>query len=356
MKFKVFLQIVGGIAVLFTILPFVALDYWWIRVFDFPHLQLTAFTILALLIYFFRFDMRYWGDYTFILIISVCFLVQIVKIFPYTTVANVEVLNANSKDATNFISILSINVLEKSEEYSKVLNEIKEYDPDLVILLETNDRWMNEVSRILSENYPFKVEEPLSNTFGMLLYSKYKLIAPEIKYLVDDEIPSTHSVLLLPSGQEVKLHVIHPTPPMPQHNPKATDRNAEMQMIAEMAKDSKLPVIVAGDFNDVAWSQSTLLFQNVSGLLDPRVGRGMFNSYSANNWLLRWPLDHLFVSKEFRVVDISLGDHVGSDHFPYFAKLSFEPEMTVIQEREKPTEEELEQSEEDIEKANKNDQ
>jgi len=62
-------------------------------------------------------------------------------------------------------------------------------------------------------------------------------------------------------------------------------------------------------------------------------------------------LDHLFVSEEFRIVDISLGDHVGSDHFPYYAKLSFEPEMAIIQKREKPTEEELEKSEEDIENA-----
>ncbi len=356
MKLRPFLQVVGGIAVILTILPFVASNYWWIRVFDFPHLQLTAFTLFALLIYFFRFDIHYWGDYVFILIISCCFVFQIGKIFPYTPLANVEVLEAKKNNPAQAISILAINVLEKSESYSKVLNEITAYDPDIVILMETNKRWLNAVSSNMAANYPYKIEEPRSNTYGMLLYSKYKLIDPEVKYLVDNEIPSTHSIVLLPSGQEVMVHVIHPTPPMPQHNPKSTDRNAEMQMIATMAKDANLPIIVAGDFNDVAWSKSTSLFQNVSGLLDPRIGRGMYNSYSADNWLLRWPLDHLFVSKEFRVVNISLGDHVGSDHFPYYAKLSFEPEMAVIQEREEPTEEELEQSEEDIENANKNDQ
>jgi endonuclease/exonuclease/phosphatase (EEP) superfamily protein YafD len=355
MKLKTFLQTVGGIAVVLTLMPFVASNYWWIRVFDFPHLQLTAFTLFALLIYFFRFDLRYWRDYAFVFIISCCVIFQMGKIFPYTTFAKLEILDNRNNDPDNFISILTINVLEKNEEYHKVLNEIKLYDPDIVILMETDERWLNEVSPEMAANYSYKVEEPRSNTYGMLLYSRYELINPEIKYLVDEEIPSTHSIVVLPSGQEVMLHVIHPTPPMPQHNPKSTDRDGEMQMVAIMAKDSKLPVIVAGDFNDVAWSQSTLLFQNVSGLLDPRIGRGLFNTYNANNWLLRWPLDHLFVSDEFRVVDVSRGNHVGSDHFPYYAKLSFEPEMAIIQEREEPTEKELEQSKEDIEEADNGD-
>jgi endonuclease/exonuclease/phosphatase (EEP) superfamily protein YafD len=152
--------------------------------------------------------------------------------------------------------------------------------------------------------------------------------------------------VLLRSGDTVQLYTIHPTPPMPQHNPSSSDRDAEMMKIAKLSGESKTPVIVLGDFNDVAWSQTTGLFQNVGQLLDIRKGRGFYNTYNAQNPVLRWPLDHVFVSAEFRAISIELGADFGSDHYPTFAVLHFEPENAQAQRPPEPTPEQLENANE----------
>ena len=65
---------------------------------------------------------------------------------------------------------------------------------------------------------------------------------------------------------------------------------------------------------------------------DPRVGRGFYPTFNANYPLLQWPLDHLFVSPHFELVGIDRLPGIGSDHFPVFATLRYEPKAEVHQE------------------------
>lgn len=347
MKLKTFLQIFGAIAVLLTIIPLIAADFWWIRVFDFLHIQLTLLTLTAIAAYFIRFDIKRLQDYVFMSILLACFAFQFVKIYPYTPLSAFEIGESSDTEAPE-ITVFTANVLQKSEKYEKLISEMNRVDADVMVFTETNTPWMNEISANLAEDYRYKVEVPLDNTYGMLLYSRFELINPQVRYIVDDSIPSIHTKIKLPEGDMVQLYAVHPTPPMPQHNPTSSDRDAELMKIAIKSLERDLPVIVIGDFNDVAWSETTSLFQSVGKLLDVRVGRGFYNTFNAKNILLRWPLDHIFTSKEFRVKEIHLGEDTGSDHFPYYATLSLEPEKAAEQEVEDPNENQLERAREQI--------
>jgi endonuclease/exonuclease/phosphatase (EEP) superfamily protein YafD len=353
MRLKPFLQGFGMLAVLLTLLPIAVADFWWIRIFDFPHIQLTILTFVAIVIYFIKFDIKWLQDYIFVTVLISCFIFQLVKIYPYLPHSNFEVGGSSStSDKSNNIIFYSSNVFQDNTNSSLLVREIAINDPDVLLLMETNKRWMNDISGAISK-YPYKIEVPLDNTYGMLLYSKLKMKDAKVQYLVSDSIPSIHTILILKNGKEISFHAIHPTPPMPQENPSSTDRDAEMMHLAVMAMDRKLPVIVAGDFNDVAWSQTSVLFKNVSRLLDVRIGRGFYNSFNVSSFILKWPLDHFFVSEEFRVSEIKTGESIDSDHFPFYISLSLEPEKATEQKAKYPTENQLKRAIDQIEQAKK---
>ncbi len=355
MHLRPFLQGFGVIAIILTLAPLIAADKWWIRVFDFPHLQLSLLTLLALGFYFFRFKFKGFRDYIFTTALLACFIFQFSKIYRYTRFASPQVVN--TQDTVNAISlkVLTANVLQSNQEHQKLVSEIHRLNPDLLVLTETDRRWMEAINGELSDSYPYQLAEPLDNTYGMCLYSKLKLSNSKIMCLADDSIPSIHTRIELAGGRQVQLYAIHPTPPMPQHNPSSTDRDAELMIVAEKALASSLPVIVMGDFNDVAWSHTTRLFQHVGRLLDVRAGRGFYNTFNAKNFLMRWPLDHIFVSREFTVDEVQRGEDIGSDHYPYYAKLRLPPVVPTENQPELPSAEDLNESEEQIKKEAKKD-
>ena len=94
----------------------------------------------------------------------------------------------------------------------------------------------------------------------------------------------------------------------------------------EIAEQGRAAVVI-GDLNDVAWSYTATLFQRVSHMADPRVGRGMFGTFHAEHRLARYPLDHVFHTRDFSLNELRVLPYTGSDHFPIVVDLAFTPEV-----------------------------
>ena len=185
----------------------------------------------------------------------------------------------------------------------------------------------------------------------MVLLSRLELIGAQVRTIVQDDVPSIHTWVRLRSGELIDLRCLHPRPPVPTETDHSAPRDAELLLVGDEVKESRLPRIVAGDLNDVAWSRTTKLFQKVSGLLDPRVGRGFYNTFHAQHPLLRFSLDHLFHSHEFRVRELRVLPDIGSDHFPLLVSLSYEPDAAAEQPEPQPEVEDREEKHEAVREA-----
>ncbi|MGB3547463.1 MAG: endonuclease/exonuclease/phosphatase family protein [Saprospiraceae bacterium] len=325
---EIFIWLLGGFGAIGSFASLLRFEDWWIRGFDFPRVQLTLFMVTALVLTPLVADWNDWMYYAFAAALLGGIGIQFFRIYPYTLIAAKQVKDAASPASESTIKLMISNVLMTNRDPTRLLALVKTHQPNLLLTLETDKWWEDKLEAGIGDRYPHIIRVPLDNLYGMHLFSNLKLIDVEVKYLIKEDIPSIHCRVELPDGDIIKLHCLHPMPPSPTEAYSSTGRDAELLMIGKKVAENNKATIVAGDLNDVAWSHSTNLFLRASGLLDPRRGRGFFNTFHAEYRLLRWPLDHIFHSDDFGLVDIRRLPKVGSDHFPVLLELHHQPETS----------------------------
>lgn len=323
-----------------TLLNFSKHPHWYIRIWDFPRTFVAALAAAIFVIYAIFFHQNWWD---WVLIAGLALVVgrQVYLIYPYTPLARPSVKRApepspedlsaarSPRDRDSALRLVISNVLQENREFELWLRVVRENDPDVIVAVEVNGAWDAALSSLRAD-YPFVLRHPQENYYGLAVYSRLPFAEePKVRFLVQDDVPSAHLTLRLRDGQPVCLHALHPRPPEPVRDQDSAPRDAELVILGrEIAEHQRAePTIVCGDLNDVAWSFTTQLFLRLSRLLDPRRGRGQFNSYNARSRIFRFPLDHVFHSDEFQLIDLRVLPYVGSDHFPVLIELCCLPEQ-----------------------------
>lgn len=343
------------LVVLATVLPLLRAPFWWVRMFDFPRAQITVFAMASAVALGVSslgpgpttlFERGMFG------VLVLCVAYQCVRMFPYTPLASEQTLDATPEAAQSDrrLRLMMSNVLMSNREGERWLAVVRDADPDVIIAVET-DGWWAETMRELEEDYPHAVEIPQDDTYGMIVRSRLPLSDVETRHLTEPEVPSLFLAARLPSGEDVRLVFLHPRPPRPDIGQGSHLRDAELVKAARIIAEYTEPVVVAGDLNDVAWSHTTSLFQDVSELLDPRVGRGLYSTFHAEHWWLRYPLDHVFHSDDFALVEMQRLPAIGGDHFPMLVELAIDPTRRPLQEAPETVGDEEDDAQEKIEDA-----
>lgn len=327
----------SGLLVVLTVLPVWDTTIWWIRAMDFPRVQIAVLAgLLFVVALFCAGPARIVVPLLMIAILGY----QTWRIFPYTPLARVEVgLGAEGPDT---IRLFAANVLMDNRDYAPILEEITGEDPDILLLMETDQAWIDALEPVLAR-YPTVLRQPRDNYYGMVFATRLAVEDARMVHLTRaGDTPTVFAELRDAAGQAFRFIGLHPRPPLPGDSTE--ERDAQIRFAALFAAQSGMPLIAMGDFNDVAWSDISRMFKRVGGYVDPRIGRGFYSSFDAEKWYLRFPIDQLYMTSDVAVVSFARLGPVGSDHFPMTAavrldaeqaaRLNIEPEPMSEKERE----------------------
>lgn len=339
--------------VVMTLLPFWRVGSWPVRLCDFFRLQIMVLAIGLLFAFLIVAWQLGWSFQIGLGVLLVALIAgwQLSHIVRYTPAWPLEVPTAPENASSIRLTVVNLKVENQAKQ--TVLQQLQDLDVDLLLLIEIDSAWAAALSP-LKDSYPHRQGVVLGDGLGLMLWSRLPLENAEVRYLVSESRPSIFAQVI---AGEVKLNYvgIHPLPPgLPEDDETGRHdsriRDAELMLVAKIvAEQPHASWIVSGDFNDVAWSHTTRMFQRLSGLRDPRVGRGFYNSYHAMYPWLRFPIDQVFISSNGRIGQMSRFHPTGSDHFAIKAAINFSQRPSSNNPKASPSD--IQQAEEMVEEG-----
>lgn len=219
------------------------------------------------------------------------------------------------------LRIVNLNLLYSNRQHRAVLDWVREVLPDVLVVHECTEGWFPVLVDGLRATHPYHSGDVLPTWTGTRVFSRFPLrMAAELASF--EAVPLAESCLAVTlewGGRS--LIVIADHPPSPTNLSRFQRRNERLAELEQFGVMINEPWIIAGDFN---CSSGSPYFISRPELHDTRWGFGWQASWPT--WapgFLRVPIDHVFVSSDWRVIDRRLGPMVGSDHLPVLVDLEW---------------------------------
>ncbi len=208
--------------------------------------------------------------------------------------------------------VLFANLWQPNCQHDLLRNLVEQIAPDLVLLVESNQRWLDELESLRGA-YPFWVVQPREDNYGVALLSRWPVRESAICAFSAAGVPTVVALVEL-DGQMLQMVCTHPPPPKSQLETRARDE--QLANMAAFVAAKETPLMVCGDLNLTPWSPMFWQFTRRSGLSDSARGFGVQASWPVGKPYMGVQLDHCLVSPEITILDRRLGTAIGSDHFP----------------------------------------
>ena len=287
---------------------------WW-RLDLFSHFRVQYFILLTISSIFFLL-----GGKTVGAIASGVFaLINAFQLFPlYLSPRSSSLENSTTStridppEPSSTYRVLLANVLQKNQQYKKVIHLIQTAGPNIVVLIEVNQHWIDGLQPILAGYAHFHYSLRVDN-YGIAIYSQFPLISAETLYFGEAGVPSIVAHINL---HGIPLTLIGTHPPPPKSRTEALYRDQQLDAIAAYLVTQPGCRMILGDLNITPWSPYFKQLLRNGVLRDSQQGQGIQPSWPVDNPFLRVPIDHILVSPEIKVHKRLLGQRIGSDHLP----------------------------------------
>lgn len=309
---KILTWLLAAIAAAMLVAVLVSLsgsNQWFVRAVDLVREPVTYLAIaLAILAAIFAARWK-WVIVAAFLAVAV---INVARIWPYVPLAGQQVaLQDGEEPEGQCFTAYSLNVKQENSDHDGVIAQIEAVDPDLLLLMETDDVWAEALSGVVSE-YEHTLIDAKSNAYGMIFASRLPVQSAKTIENTARNTPTLYATIALPNGRDFEFVGLHPKPPLPGQD--TGKRDANIARAGARTPDGKAEALVMGDFNDVPWSGTTTKFRKEGGWRDPRIGRGAYPTFPSERLILGYPLDQLMVKNDLTVASFEVMEGTGSDH------------------------------------------
>ena len=213
------------------------------------------------------------------------------------------------------LSVLSLNTWHNHPDGYGLADQLIAAKADVLVLTEFGP---NKISLLhtLQEAYPYRVDCAADWECAVALLSRHPFASSGSVSEAEGNGPA-RAWITFGAGAEaftiMGVHIMGPT--------RSPWRHArETAALADLIHQLPGEVLAAGDFNTTPWTSGFSRFSKVSGLT--HMGRFLPTYPSGGTRLPQLAIDHMFATPAIHFDDVWLGEDMGSDHRPVFARIT----------------------------------
>ena len=238
------------------------------------------------------------------------------NVWPLTTLYGATTPPATGGQA---VRLVAFNVNVGNRDLAGIAAYLDSLTPDVVVLEEVTTASVERLIASLPklQHHFVAVEEGVR---GVLILSRFPLVSTQL--VTSEGVMYGARVDVDLGDRQFRLYGVHLNWPVVM--PAERQRNAQLVALGQELVACPGACVAVGDFNVTPWSSHFRDVVKLPGVRDCAAGRGWLPTWNSGlPSILRIRIDQCLASGTTGVVDVRVGQSVGSDHFATINELKF---------------------------------